>query len=89
MLYEWRSITARQRAAMAELQGAYESPWLPVFQALHARAALRGDVKLARLLIFGALNWSAQWYDRRQGATLDDLTRAAMALFIHDDPQTS
>lgn len=88
MLYEWRSITARQRAAMAELQGAYESPWLPVFQALHARGELRGDVKLARLLIFGALNWSAQWYDRRQGATLDDLTRAAMSLFIHDASQS-
>jgi hypothetical protein len=33
-------------------------------------------------LIFGALNWSAQWYDRRKGATLDALTDAAIALFI-------
>jgi len=46
---------------------------------------LRADVKLARLLIFGALNWSVQWYDRRKGATLDQLTQAAMALFIHDN----
>ncbi len=84
MLYESRSITPRQRAQLADLQGEYEAAWVPVLQALHADGRLRADVKLARLLIFGALNWSAQWYDRRKGATLDDLTSAAMALFIHD-----
>ena len=82
MLYESRSLTARQRAALAELQAAYEAPWMPVLQALHAEGWLQADVKLARLLIFGALNWSAQWFDRRKGASLDQLTDAAMALFI-------
>lgn len=86
MLYESRSITPRQRTQLADLQSAYEAAWVPVLQALHADGRLRGDVKLARLLIFGALNWSAQWYDRRKGATLDDLTQAAMDLFIHDTP---
>ncbi len=86
MLYESRSITARQRALLAGLHGEYEAAWVPVLQALHAAGALRADVKLARLLIFGALNWSAQWYDRRKGANLDQLTDAAMALFIHGTP---
>ena len=39
------------------------------------------ELRLARLLIFGALNWSVQWYDRRKGATLDELTDAALRLF--------
>jgi AcrR family transcriptional regulator len=82
MLYEARAITPRQRALLAELQSEYEAPWTPVLEALHAARRLRADVKLARLLIFGALNWSAQWYDRRKGATLDGLTDAALALFI-------
>lgn len=82
MLYEARSITPRQRARLAELQGEYELPWNPVLEALHAAGRLKGEVKLARLLMFGALNWSAQWYDRRQAATLDELTAAALALFI-------
>ena len=86
MLYESRSITPRQRAQLADLQSEYEAAWVPVLQALQADGRLRADVKLARLLIFGALNWSAQWYDRRKGATLDDLTDAAMALFIHGTP---
>jgi TetR/AcrR family transcriptional regulator, cholesterol catabolism regulator len=82
MLYEARSISAKQRAGLAELQGEYEKPWLPLLQELHRAGRLHGDVKLARLLIFGALNWSAQWYDRRQSATLDELADAACALFI-------
>lgn len=86
MLYESRAITARQRATLATLQGEYEATWVPVLQALHTSGQLRADVKLARLLIFGALNWSAQWYDRKKGATLDQLTGAAMALFIQHTP---
>lgn len=86
MLYEARSITPRQRAALAELQGRYEAAWQPVLEALHAAGKLKADVKLARLLIFGALNWSVQWFDRRRGATLDELTGAALGLFIGETP---
>jgi TetR/AcrR family transcriptional regulator, cholesterol catabolism regulator len=82
MLYEARSITPRQRTALAALQGEYEAPWTPVLQALRKAGLLRADVKLSRLLIFGALNWSAQWYDRRKGSSLDELADAAIALFI-------
>jgi AcrR family transcriptional regulator len=82
MLYEARSVNARQRATLAGLQGAYEGAWEPVLLALHASGRLKADVKLARLLIFGALNWSVKWFDRRKGATLDELTDAALALFI-------
>jgi len=81
MLYEARSVAPRQRAALVELQGEYEQAWLPVLEALHASGRLKAEVKLARLLIFGALNWSVQWFDRRKGATLDALTDAALALF--------
>lgn len=84
MLYESRSITARQRALLAKLQSDYEAVWEPVLQALAEAGQLKGPVKLARLLMFGALNWSVQWFDAKKPATLDDLADAAMALFIHD-----
>lgn len=86
MLYESRSLTPRQRATLAGLQAQYEAAWQPVLQALHESGRLKADVKLARLLIFGALNWSVQWFDRRKGATLDQLTDAALALFIGEKP---
>ncbi|MGC1175201.1 TetR family transcriptional regulator [Polaromonas sp.] len=82
MLYESRSITAKQRASLARLQGDYESVWEPVLQALSSEGRLQCPVKLARLLIFGALNWSVQWFDAKKGASLDELADAAMALFI-------
>ena len=84
MLYESRSITQRQRTQLAMLQGEYESVWMPVLQALHAGGRIRADVKLTRLLMFGALNWSVQWFDRRRGASLDELTHAALLLFLQE-----
>ena len=82
MLYESRSLSARQRAGIARLQREYEAAWMPALEALAAAQRLGTEARLARLLIFGALNWTAQWFDPRKGATLDELTDAAMALFI-------
>jgi TetR/AcrR family transcriptional regulator, cholesterol catabolism regulator len=84
MLYEWRSLTPQQQSTMATLQREYEAVWLPVLEALFASGQLKCPVKLARLLIFGALNWSVQWFDSQKGANLDELTDGAMALFIRD-----
>ncbi len=81
MLYEWRSLTPKQRAAIAQLQHDYEAAWLPLLQALKDAGRLHADVHLARLLLLGALNWSVQWYDAKQAASLDELTDAALALF--------
>jgi TetR/AcrR family transcriptional regulator, cholesterol catabolism regulator len=83
MLYEWRSLTPKQRAGIAQLQHDYEAAWLPLLHALRQGGQLQADVHLARLLLLGALNWSVQWYDAQQGASLDGLTDAAMDLFIH------
>ncbi len=82
MLYEARSITAAQRRALVGVTSEYEAAWVPVLQALRDQGRLRCDVKIARLLIFGALNWSVQWYSARKGASLDALTDAALSLFI-------
>jgi hypothetical protein len=41
---------------------------------------------VARLFIFGALNWSVQWFDPQRGLSLDQLTDQALALFIRETP---
>ncbi|MFC5520541.1 TetR/AcrR family transcriptional regulator [Polaromonas jejuensis] len=82
MLYESRALTARQRASLAKLRSDYEAVWVPVLEALTRTGRLKAPLKLARLLIFGALNWSVQWFDARKDASLDDLADAAMALFL-------
>jgi AcrR family transcriptional regulator len=82
MLYEWRSLDAAQRAAVARLQRDYERAWGQAIDALHAQGRIGGEARLARLMILGALNWSVQWYRAGQGATLDALTDNAIALFV-------
>ena len=82
MLYEWRSLQPRQRKSLALLVAEYEGLWVPVLTALHASHHLRAPVALARLLILGALNWSVQWFDPKKSASVQDLSDAAMALFL-------
>ena len=84
MLYEWRSLTAAQRKSIAEVKDAYEALWVPVLSELSAQGALAGEPALARLFIFGALNWSVQWFDARKGRSLDELTDQALKLFIRE-----
>ncbi len=84
MLYEGRSLQPRQRKALALLIAEYESLWMPVLTALHSQGQLRAPVKLARLLILGALNWSVQWFDPKMGASVQDLADAAVAIFLKE-----
>ncbi len=89
MLYEWRSLNARQREQIARIKDEYEALWMPVLLALQKAGALHADARVARLLIFGALNWAVQWYDPKfkgdGGMDLDALTAQAMALFTQKD----
>lgn len=82
MLYEWRSLNDGQRAGISQLTGAYEAQWMPTLRALHADGALKADPRTARLFIFGALNWSVQWFSPRGAQSLDGLTEQALALFV-------
>jgi TetR/AcrR family transcriptional regulator, cholesterol catabolism regulator len=84
MLYEWRSLSELQRQAVNELRREYEAVWVPVLRALHDSGELQGNTSLARLMIFGALNWAVQWYDPGRKASLDDLTEAALQLFLKE-----
>jgi len=84
MLYEWRSLSEAQRSEVNRLKADYEAAWVPVLQALHASGELKGEPGLARLMLFGALNWSVQWFDPGRQASLDDLTQTTLLLFLKD-----
>ena len=61
MLYEWRSLNTAQRGEVKPAaRTATRATGCPVLKALHAQGQLGADPVLARLMIFGALNWSAR-----------------------------
>ena len=59
-----------QAAPVSQKSTGYQAAWTPVLQALKASAKLEGPAKLGRLLVFGALNQSVQWWDAKQPASL-------------------
>ncbi|MGC4395465.1 TetR/AcrR family transcriptional regulator [Hydrogenophaga sp. T2] len=84
MLYEWRVLSDGQKRAVNRLKDDYEAVWVPVLQALQREGALGGDLRIARLMLFGALNWAAQWYVPDGRASLDDLTETTLQLFLKE-----
>lgn len=84
MLYEWRALTPEQRREIAAQKDDYEGAWMPALRALHRSGQLKARPAVARLLIFGALNWAAQWYDAKGPLSLDELTEQALRLFVHE-----
>lgn len=81
MLYEWRALTPEQRKEISLQKDAYEAVWMPVLNSLHRAGELKARPTVARLFIFGALNWAAQWFNPQGPLSLDDLTEQAMRLF--------
>ena len=85
MLYEWRSLKRASAPRSRGCSASTKRPGCRCSRRWPRAGSLKADVVLARLLIFGALNWSVQWFNPKKRASLDDITDAAMALFIHEE----
>src|ERR1039457_5587046 len=62
MLYDWRSLPTRYKRRIIELKDRYDALWQASVDELHREGRLAADARLARLLILGAINFSATWY---------------------------
>jgi TetR/AcrR family transcriptional regulator, cholesterol catabolism regulator len=81
LLYEWRSLDQSSRERIIKLKDRYEAVWDEVIQRLHAAGEWAMPTRFDRLLMFGALNWSAQWY--KPGRTsLEELAAQAVQFIL-------
>lgn len=64
LLYELRSIEHEDRTAIVALRDAYDALWTGLLYAAVGAGQVRTgvDVHLVRLMVIGAINWTAQWY---------------------------
>jgi AcrR family transcriptional regulator len=86
MLYDWRSLPAQYKRRIIELKDRYDAIWQSTLDDLHREGRLAADAKLARLMILGAINFSATWYRAKprtaRRVDLDALADETVALVL-------
>ncbi len=73
------------RAAHLDDQRRYGAYWNDLLAAAVASGELRpgADLFVTRMLVLGALNWTAEWYAPGRGAAATDVADQAVALVLH------
>ena len=75
LLYDWRSLSTATAQAVERQRARYERFSDELISQAAAAAPVRPsvDLLLLRRFGFGAVNWVAQWFDPRDGYTVDDI----------------
>ena len=82
LLYDWRSLTPANRRRVIALKDRYDELWQKMLDELARAGHIAGDAQLARLLVLGAVNWSAQWYRAGGRLSLDEVAAQATRLLL-------
>jgi AcrR family transcriptional regulator len=82
LLYDLRSLTPANRRRVIALKDRYDALWQRLLDELARAGLIRGDARLARLFVLGAVNWSAQWYRPGGRMTLDQIAAQAAKLLL-------
>jgi AcrR family transcriptional regulator len=82
LLYDWRSLTPANRRRVIALKDRYDRLWQGMLDELERAGRLACDARLARLLVLGAVNWTAQWYRAGGRFTLDQIAAQTARFFL-------
>ncbi len=89
LLYEWRSLDQPGRARIIKLKDRHEAIWDEVIAALHRSGDWAMPTRFDRLLMFGALNWTVQWYKTGAGGSLEELAERAVRFILRTADKVS
>ena len=82
LLYDWRSLTPANRRRVIALRDRYDALWERMLDELARAGLIAGDPKVARLLVLGAVNWSAKWFRAGGKYSVDELAAQAVKLLL-------
>lgn len=82
VLYEWRSLEPSSRRRVAVPLKRYEAVWREAIDALRHTGEWPTRTKIDVLLLFGALNWMARWYQPDGPLDIDTLARECVTFFL-------
>jgi hypothetical protein len=78
VLFDWRSLKGQARADVIRLRDGYEAFWIGLINQAAGAGRLRPDLdlRMLRLLLFGATNWVALWYSPKGDRTPEEIADA-------------
>ena len=82
VLYEWRSLEPAARRRVSVLLKRYEAVWEDALAQLRAAGDWSGTTRIDALLLFGALNWIARWYNPRGVLDVQGLADECVRFFL-------
>lgn len=82
LIYDWRALSPELQQRIIGLKDRYDERWQQVLSELKKAGHIKDDSKVVRLLLFGAINYTAQWYKPGKGLTLDQLTDQTLSFFL-------
>jgi AcrR family transcriptional regulator len=82
VLYEWRSLEPHSRKRVAVPLKRYEAVWRQAIDALQRAGEWPARTKIDVLLLFGALNWMARWYQPGGPLDIDTLAGECVKFFL-------
>lgn len=82
LLYEWRSLERTEKKRVVAIKDRYEAVWDKVIADLRKSGDWSMPTHVDRLFLFGALNWTAQWYRPNEKLSIDQLAERAMTFCL-------
>lgn len=81
-LYEWRNLSPEAQRQLIEQRDGYEQRINAILREVAEAGLISSDVKLFRLFVLGALNWTAEWYNPDGDLTAEQIARKYLAFIL-------
>lgn len=85
LLYEWRSLGRAEKKRVVAIKDRYEAIWDTVIAELRKSSDWSMPTHVDRLFLFGALNWTAQWYRPNQKLSIEQLAERAITFCLRTE----
>jgi AcrR family transcriptional regulator len=82
LLYDWRALSPELQEQIIGLKDRYDQIWQEMLAQLKQAKLIKNDSRVARLLLFGAINYTMQWYKPGKGLTIDELANQTVSFFL-------
>lgn len=81
-LYEWRNLSPEAQTQLIEQRDGYEKRVNVILREVANAGLISQDVKLFRLFVLGALNWTAEWYSPDGALTAEQIAQRYLTFIL-------